>query len=85
MGKGGKNDVEHEGKTMKPRLTQEDYAAFDDLRREVLRAEAEEQARQGGPPLTEMSQPAIDEWLRAFHLEASQLVQRENDGSDCKG
>jgi hypothetical protein len=67
---------------MKPRLTREDYAAFEDLRHEVLRAEAEEQERQGGPPLTEMGLPAINEWLQAFHSEASQLVQRESDGSD---
>jgi hypothetical protein len=81
--------LEHEGNKVKPRPTQEDYAAFEAFRAEVLREqlreEAEEQERQGGPPLTEMSLPAIDEWLRAFHQEASQLVQRENDGSDGKG
>jgi hypothetical protein len=68
---------------VKPRLTQEDYAAFEAFRAEVLREqlrqEAEEQEKQGGPPLTEMSLSAVDEWLKAFHVEASQLLQREND------
>ena len=71
---------------MKPRPTQEDYAAFEAFRAEVLREqlrqEAEEQERQRGPPLTEMSLPLIDEWLKAFHVEASQLFQRENDGTN---
>lgn len=62
------------GTQMKRRLTQEDYAAFADLRRESLRSQIEaralEQAREGGPPLTEMGISEINQWLREFHSEA---------------
>jgi hypothetical protein len=68
----------------KPQPTQEDYAAFEDFRGEVLRAqllaEAEEQARQGGPPLTEMGLEGLNGWLEAFHAEANESGQREPEG-----
>jgi hypothetical protein len=74
---------------MRLRLTPEDYAAFDEFHRELLKSrllvEAEEQARQGGPPLTEMGLPAINDWLQAFHAEIGELVKREREGSGGNG
>jgi hypothetical protein len=74
---------------MRPRLTPEDYAAFGEFHRELLKSrlllEAEEQARQGGPPLTEMGLPAINDLLQAFHAEICELVKREREGSGGNG
>jgi hypothetical protein len=67
---------------MKTNLPEEDYAAFKDFHREVLRARAEEQERQGGPPLTEMTLAELDKWLQEFHAEARRLAQRESDRQD---
>jgi hypothetical protein len=74
---------------MRPRLTPEDYTAFKEFHREALRArllaEAEEQARQGGPPLIEMSLQAVNDWLEAFHSEASELVKHYREGNRDNG
>jgi hypothetical protein len=69
---------------MKHRATEEDYAAFEEFRREAMKAclqeEAEQQERQGGPPLTEMNSESLNNWLRAFHAEANESLRREREG-----
>jgi hypothetical protein len=52
------------------------------LRAQLL-AEADEQAMQGGPPLTEMGLEGLNCWLQSFHAEANESVQLEPDG--CVG
>jgi len=68
---------------MRPYLTQEDFDAFIEFRSEVLRSRVEavaaEQASQGGLPLTEMSFPEINDWLRNFHGEIRQHLQNLSD------